>query len=128
MQNVWKIGDVVLAQYKTGEYIGKVFDLTSTRVVVQVLAVARHPEQGDLHNPQQADVPFFHQRKALAYNERALVYEHQLRPWQADIPAYEESLQAALVAEMARMKAMGDNPWALRGLDELQRLASEYRQ
>jgi kinase-associated protein B len=126
LQSTWTIGDIVLAQYKTGHYIGKVFDQTSTRFVVQVLAVVRHPEQGDLHNPHQADVPFFHQRKALAHNERALVYEHQLRSWEGNIPTYEASLQLALQEEVERMKAMGNDPWALRGLQELYKLAEEY--
>jgi kinase-associated protein B len=123
----WQIGNYVLAQYKTGEYIGRVHDFTSSRVVVEVLAVASHPEQGDLHHPQQADVPFFHQRKALAKHERALVYEHQLRPWVSDIPDYQQSLKQAWEMERQRMKQHPERAWAERGLTELDRLAAEYQ-
>lgn len=119
-------GDRVLAQYKTGEYIGQVHEFTGSRYVIQVLAVARHPEQGDLHHPHQADVPLFHQRKALARNERVLVYPQDVRPWNDEIPDYAQSLQTALQAEVARMATHPQQAWATRALMELQKLAAEY--
>jgi hypothetical protein len=62
-------GDIVTAAYKTGNYIGRLTQIRPDRGkgVVQILAVLRHPVQGDLHQPGQADVPLFHERKALAY-------------------------------------------------------------
>lgn len=50
---------LVLASYKTGQYIGKAEDERNQMVLVHVLAVKSHPRQGDLHHPKQADVPFF---------------------------------------------------------------------
>jgi len=124
------MADYVTAVYKTGAYIGKLIDRTETRLVVEVLAVARHPEQGDLHHPYQADVPFFHQRKALAFRERALVYSNQVEPWLGDVPEYADSLLVAFDQEKARMQALSEsgNPWAERALTELRNLAEEYKQ
>jgi kinase-associated protein B len=119
-------GDYVLAPYKTGVYIGQFYDRTSTRAVVQVLAVAQHPEQGDLHNPYDATVSFFHQRKALAPNERALIDERLLQPYAGEIPPYGQSLKQALVAEMARAQSFPDPAWGERALRELQLLEVEY--
>lgn len=45
-------GQIVTASYKTGEYIGEVIELMSTgKAAVRILAVVKHPAQGDLHNP-----------------------------------------------------------------------------
>lgn len=60
--------EIVRAKYKTGRYIGKLIEMKEeeNRALFQVLAVETHPQQGDLHQPKQIDVPLFHQRKALA--------------------------------------------------------------
>ena len=119
-------GDYVLAPYKTGVYIGQFYDRTSTRAVVQVLAVAQHPEQGELHNPYDAGVAFFHQRKALAPNERALVDERLLQRYAGEIPTYGQSLKQALATEIARAQSFPDRAWGERALHELRLLEEEY--
>jgi kinase-associated protein B len=122
----WEKGMAVKTYYKTGEYIGHIFDRTSSKIVVQIAAVLRHPEQGDLHHPYRADVPYFHPRKALAHRERALVTAEQLDVWYGEVPEYTTSLQVALLQEMRRMEAHPQRAWAERGLEQLHHLQKEY--
>ena len=68
-----KIGDIVTAINKTGKYIGEVTEDRNNAYLVRILAVLKHPMQGDLHNPKQTDVAMFHQRRALAYREQTNV-------------------------------------------------------
>ncbi len=122
----YKKGDTVTMTYKTGEYVGIVFDVTSNKLVVQVLAVLRHPEQGDLHHPQDAGVAFFHQRKSLAFRERALVSAEQVLHWEGEVPEYKSSLQSAWQREVIRMQSHSQREWAERGLEQLLLLQKEY--
>lgn len=57
MKNI-QIGDYVTAFYKTGTYIGEVTGERPGSYVVKVLAVVKHPRQGDLHNPGKSTFPF----------------------------------------------------------------------
>ena len=63
-------GDKVKAVYKTGEYIGELVTITDQKSLVKILAVLKHPTQGDLHHPLEVDGVFFHQRRALAFQEK----------------------------------------------------------
>ncbi|WP_159883570.1 kinase-associated lipoprotein B [Paenibacillus puerhi] len=120
-----KAGDIVKASYKTGEYIGEVVELMeSGKLAVRILAVSGHPTQGDLHNPMDPDVPFFHERRALAYQEIALMPPQTVRPYHGAVPEYKASLLQALDQEHARLDRM--RRWAQRCQDELEKLKRDY--
>ena len=61
MDLAFQPGDVVQAEYKSGIYVGEVVEVKAERrkALIKVLAVLKHPDQGDLHHPGQADVPLF---------------------------------------------------------------------
>lgn len=120
-------GTLVTASYKSGEYIGEIVELYPPRVaVVKILAVQKHPAQGDLHHPFATDVPLFHQRRALSYQEKASAPLASIRLYTGEVPAYRESLLASLDAEI---QALENDPseWAKRSLAELHALQDEYR-
>ncbi|TKJ07484.1 kinase, partial [Bacillus cereus] len=54
MRETFEIGEIVTGIYKTGKYIGEVTNSRPGSYVVKVLAVLKHPVQGDLHNVKQA--------------------------------------------------------------------------
>ena len=69
MQTI-NVGDVVKTRYNSGTYIGEVLEDRRNFLLVKILAVLEHPAQGDLHNPGQVEGVAFHERKALAFNEK----------------------------------------------------------
>ncbi|QAS53858.1 kinase-associated lipoprotein B [Halobacillus litoralis] len=90
-------GTIVKAHYKTGIYIGEVIEDRNRFYLIKVLAVEKHPMQGDLHNPGKTEDVFFHQRKALSYNEKANVQKEAVHAYEEnEIPAYQESLKLAV--------------------------------
>ena len=91
-----QVGDKVTAIYKTGKYIGEITDIRSEHILVKILAVSKHPMQGDLHHPKDADVPFFHERKALSFREQANIPKKMVKPFEEEVPNYEASLKAAV--------------------------------
>jgi kinase-associated protein B len=120
-----EVGDKVTAVYKTGGYIGEVAELTgSMKAAIKILAVIEHPTQGDLHNPMDPHVSFFHQRRALAYQEIALMPLATIKTYSGAVPDYKESLKRALETDIRKMTDM--EAWAKRSLQELQQLKSEY--
>lgn len=123
MSNPFQVGQFVAAAYKTGEYIGEIVEL-STKAAVKVVAVLKHPTQGDLHNPQQAEVAFFHQRRALANQEIALMPMHTLVAYAGSVPDYKQSLQAALQAEIEEQE--NTMRFAQKSLEELLQLKQDY--
>lgn len=125
IDQTFQVGDVVSAEYKTGRYAGRIVELTNTRkAAVQILAVLKHPEQGDLHNPMQADVAFFHQRRALAHNEIALMPLPTIEPYSGTVPDYRESLQRAVLHDKRELDNL--RRWAERALAELELLEKDY--
>ncbi|MDQ0340476.1 kinase-associated protein B [Caldalkalibacillus uzonensis] len=127
MDTNMKTGAIVKAVYKTGVYIGEITELKPDRgkAVVKVLAVLKHPAQGDLHQPLQADVPLFHQRRALAYKEQANIPLSHLSPYDGEIPDYTASLHAALDTEIEVLQQQ-NSPWAEQAIKHLQQLKEEY--
>lgn len=93
---ILQIGDKVTAIYKTGKYIGEITDVRPEHYLVKVLAVIKHPLQGDLHHPKDANVGFFHERKALSYLEQANIPKKMVKPFEEEIPHYEASLKIAI--------------------------------
>ncbi|WP_283152164.1 kinase-associated lipoprotein B [Guptibacillus hwajinpoensis] len=118
-------GEIVTAGYKTGRYIGEVVDMKSPKAVIKVLAVIKHPTQGDLHNPKQLDVPLFHQRKALAQFEKALVPMSAINHYEGNVPDYNDSLKVALETQSAELKHEGGR-WAEASLIEIEKLKDDY--
>ncbi|MGG4265747.1 kinase-associated lipoprotein B [Peribacillus simplex] len=121
----FKIGDKVTAIYKTGKYIGEITDIRPAAYLVKVLAVMKHPMQGDLHNPKQTEVSMFHQRRALAFREQTNVPKNMVRGFEEEIPEYKESLREA-VEKMKRTLSEGNTEWNDKSLQLLEDLAADY--
>ncbi len=115
MRETFEIGEIVTGIYKTGKYIGEVTNSRPGSYVVKVLAVLKHPVQGDLHNVKQADVPFFHERRALAFREQTNIPEQMVKKYEGEIPDYTESLKLALETQMNSFSE-DDSPFAVRSL------------
>ena len=64
------VGDIVQTSYNSGTYIGEIIQDKGNFVLVKILAVVTHPMQGDLHQRGVVDGVAFHERKALAFNEK----------------------------------------------------------
>jgi kinase-associated protein B len=121
--SIWKTGDLVRVSYKTGEYVTEVLEDHGAKLLVKVLAVLKYPTQGDLHNPYEVDVPLFHQRPALSYQEKIMVPSQTVIRYSGAVPDYKESVQAALEREMDKLRKMVT--WAQRCLGELEALHKE---
>ncbi|MFE5428294.1 kinase-associated lipoprotein B [Peribacillus simplex] len=121
----FKVGDKVTAIYKTGKYIGEVTDIRPAAYLVKVLAVLKHPMQGDLHNPKQTEVSMFHQRRALAFREQTNVPKNMVRNFDEEIPEYKESLREA-VEKMKSTLSEAQTEWNDKSLHLLEDLAADY--
>jgi kinase-associated protein B len=119
------IGDKVTAIYKTGKYIGEITERRPQHYLVRVLAVAKHPMQGDLHNPKDAEVGFFHERKALSFREQANIPEKMVKPFDGEIPDYVDSLRDATSKLRSELEA-DNSPWAQQSLRNLDSLEKDY--
>ncbi|MFC2947143.1 kinase-associated lipoprotein B [Virgibacillus sediminis] len=117
-----KIGETVKAHYKSGTYIGKVVEERGSHYLVEVLAVAKHPMQGDLHNPGQVEGVFFHERKALAHHEKMNVKKPAVHAYPNAIPEYGISLKQAVEAyrEKLTSEKTAYNDKALQTLNGLE--------
>lgn len=125
MNEALEIGSIVSAEYKTGEYIGEIVEMSSaSKAAVKILAVLKHPTQGDLHNPMNPNVAFFHQRRALAHQEIALMPLYTIKPYRGTIPDYTASLQRALQSELEALQQTVQ--WANRCIEELEQLKKDY--
>lgn len=118
------VGTIVRAGYKSGEYIGEIVEGGEAKAAVKVLAVLKHPEQGDLHHPGAADVAFFHQRRALAFGEIALMPLHTLSAYPHALPDYNESLHRALQRQLGELRET--IRYAQRAAQELEQLEQDY--
>ena len=120
-----QIGNKVTAHYKTGKYIGEITDIRPEHILVKVLAVAKHPMQGDLHHPKDANVPFFHERKALSYREQANIPKKMVKPFEEEVPDYHTSLKEAvnnLKAELTN----DSSQWTIQSLKNIELLEKDY--
>lgn len=89
-------GDIVEAEYNSGVYIGKVIEDRRNAYLVEVLAVLKHPTQGDLHNPGKVEGVAFHERKALAHREKMNARKRKVKLYSRNIPSYLDSLNKAI--------------------------------
>lgn len=125
MNDQLDIGSIVSAQYKTGEYLGEIVEMSSSgKAAVKIKAVLKHPTQGDLHNPMDPNVPFFHQRRALADGEIALMPIYTVKPFNGIVQEYRVSLERALYAEIRTLQQKAQ--WVERSLQELEELKKDY--
>lgn len=121
-----KIGDIVVSNKKTGKYIGEITAEFEDMYTIRILAVLNHPRQGDLHNPLEADVPFFHERKALAYREQTNVQKRIVKPYDGEIPEYTDSLKEAVEKYRKTLEAERDLPYNQKALAALDSVVKEY--
>jgi kinase-associated protein B len=117
---------LVLASYKTGQYIGEAEDERNQMILIKVLAVITHPWQGDLHHPKKADVPFFQERRALSEGERAWMPAHTIKEYDGILPLYKDSLKKALYDYIEKLKEE-NSEWAKRSLQCLYQLEKDYK-
>lgn len=125
MSQKFEIGQLVTGIYKTGKYIGEITVVKDANYVMRVLAVINHPTQGDLHNPNQVDGVFFHERRALAHREQVNIPNVYVKPFEGELPSYEDSLRTALDKDFAELEADG-SPFALKCIDVLRGLEKDY--
>ncbi|RXJ04236.1 kinase [Anaerobacillus alkaliphilus] len=125
MSQTFEVGQLVTGIYKTGKYIGEITMIKEPNYVMRVLAVINHPTQGDLHNPKQVEGVFFHERRALAHREQVNIPAVYVKPFEGEVPTYDESLRAALDKEFAELEADG-SPFALKSIETLRGLEKDY--
>lgn len=121
-----KIGEIVTAIYKTGKYIGEITEVRPQAYLVRVLAVLKHPMQGDLHSPKDADVLIFHERKALSYREQANIPFKMVKPFESEVPDYTDSLKESL-AKMKQELAESPSEWAEMSFKAIGSLEKDYK-
>lgn len=119
------IGEIVTAHYKSGKYTGVITGIRPGGYTVKVTSVLRHPAQGDLHHPNQAEDVFFHERKALAHLEQANIAESAVHPFEGEPEAYNDSLLAAVRKLENRLKEKND-AFSRRSLQALGEVKKEY--
>ncbi|WP_239618868.1 kinase-associated lipoprotein B [Cohnella mopanensis] len=110
--------------YKTGDYVGEVIDRDERRVLVKVLAVMKHPTQGDLHSSYDPDAGMFHERRALSYTEKVWVPINAVQPYKGTVPDYKESLGAAFELEWEKIDRL--KRWSELCLEKLESLRKDY--
>jgi|SRR5579875_919333 len=120
-----QIGTIVTGIYKTGKYIGEITEVRPQTYLVRVLAVLKHPMQGDLHNPKDADVQMFHERKALSFREQTNIPKQMVKPFEGEVPNYLDSLKEA-VAKMKEELKENSSKWAEMSLQCLESLEEGY--
>lgn len=91
------IGDIVKTKYNSGIYVGKVIEDRKNFWLVEVKAVLRHPTQGDLHKPNQVEGVAFHERKALAHNEKMNARKRDTEFFNESVPNYNQSLKQSII-------------------------------
>jgi kinase-associated protein B len=125
MSESLQIGDIVKAPYKTGVYIGEITAIRAEHYLVKIKAIIKHPTQGDLHQPKQVNVPFFHERKALAEREQTNIPKGMVKKYEGEVPDYKESLKESLTRLKDELLE-DSSEWATLSLEKLTILEKEY--
>ncbi|MFD0589843.1 sporulation phosphorelay system protein KapB [Paenibacillus sp. GCM10027627] len=120
-----KPGDIVKVEVRSGQYAAELLELNGPRALVKVVAVLKHPEQGDLHQPYNPDAAMFHERRALSYTEKTNVLLRDVKRYVGEVPDYKESLRAAIAAEIESLDRL--NRWSAQGLELLRHLQKDYQ-
>ncbi|MFC7322155.1 kinase-associated lipoprotein B [Halobacillus campisalis] len=120
-------GDLVKAHYKTGIYIGEFLEERNNAHLVKVLAVDKHPMQGDLHNPGQTSEVFFHQRKALSFQEKANINKQAVEAYDSkEAPDYYTSLLDS-VEKLKNKLTRRETEFNQQALHQLEDLETQYK-
>ncbi|AJC96633.1 kinase [Staphylococcus hyicus] len=109
--------------HKSGVYGVEVVEETQDQILVKVMQVIKHPKQGDLHSPNEAEGVFFHERKALSLYEKRYTTKSKLKPIDVDPLPYEVSLQRAITQLETKLKTEDTlyNQKSLMCLNELKK-------
>lgn len=117
--------DLVEVEYNSGIYIGKAVEDRRNFMLVEILAVLQHPQQGDLHKPGQVEGIAFFERKALANKELVNAQKRKIKPYSGDVPNYAESLQKAYF-ELIETLSKEDTLFNKVSLQRLEDLKKHY--
>ncbi len=120
-----KIGDIVKTSYNSGTYIGEVLEDKQNFLLVKVLAVETHPTQGDLHQRGQVEGVAFHERKALAFNEKFNARKRLTQPFVGEVPEYAASLKQAVHNIKAKLSEK-QTPFNELSLDRIADLETHF--
>jgi len=123
--NEINVGDIVQAKYNSGEYVGEVIEERGNFTLVQVLAILKHPTQGDLHNPGAVDGVAFHERKALAHREKMNARKRTIRLYDGEVPPYIASLKTA-VEQLKSVLQTEDSSYNQKALEKLASLEKDF--
>lgn len=119
------LGTIVKTRYNSGEYIGEVIEDRGNFLLVEIQAVLKHPDQGDLHHPGQADGVAFHERKALAYREKCNARKRHTERFNHTVPTYEISLKEA-ISEIKESLRKESSAYSIRSLQKIADLEKYY--
>ncbi|GGI38925.1 sporulation phosphorelay system protein KapB [Mammaliicoccus stepanovicii] len=111
--------------HKTGQYVVEIIDEKGEEKLIQVLAVLKHPRQGDIHNPNEVENVFFHERKALSKYEKRYTSPQFLKEYTLELPDYISSLKSAL-NELEDKMSKRDNAYSKEALKCIQQLKLDY--
>lgn len=121
------IGDIIQTRYNSGTYIGEVLEDKQNFLLVKVLAVVTHPTQGDLHNRGQVEGVAFHERKALAFEEKFNARKRMTTLFEGEVPEYAVSLKQA-VEEIKAQLQKEQTPFNELSLSRIADLEKHYYQ
>ncbi|MBN4908878.1 kinase [Staphylococcus sp. EG-SA-13] len=111
--------------HKTGQYVVEIVEEKGDQFLVQVLAVLKHPRQGDLHSPNEVENVFFHERKALSQFEKRYTTAQFLKEYSQDVPNYIDSLKSSL-AELEEKMIKRNNAYSEQALKCIEQLKIDY--
>jgi len=116
------VGEIVKAHARSGTYVGKVIEDRGDRYLIEILAVLKHPLQGDLHNLNKLEDVFFHERKALAHHEKTNIKKAAVHLYDEKVPEYIPSLKESvqIYREKLEQETSAYNVQALRTLNKLE--------
>ncbi|MBL0847785.1 MULTISPECIES: sporulation phosphorelay system protein KapB [Mammaliicoccus] len=111
--------------HKTGQYVVEVIEEKGDQLLVKILAVLRHPRQGDLHSPNEVENVFFHERKALSQFEKRYTTAQFLKAYNEEVPNYIESLKSSIYELEEKMKKK-NNAYSDQALKCIEQLKKDY--
>lgn len=118
-------GQLVTFSTRSGKYVGEITACHPDRYLVKTIAVIKHPNQGDLHHPKEIDVPFFHERKALALGEQTYIPLKMAKPFDGEAPNYNNSLKDSFNKLYNELKTT-ETPFSVKSIECLENIAKEY--
>ncbi|MUT67745.1 sporulation phosphorelay system protein KapB [Paenibacillus sp. NEAU-GSW1] len=125
-QDRFEAGMIVEAEVRSGRYIAEIMEINGPRALVKIVAVLKHPEQGDLHQPYNPDVAMFHERRALSFTEKTTVLLRALSPYRrAEIPPYKETLLSATAQGLEELYRL--RRWIEKSIEILKELETDYK-